>query len=229
MPLMKSLKKTSNVLGIFAVALVFHCAAAAPERVRQPQEDINSREVREKQGLRPSKAMLFNGWGLTPAGEQIPISDLALKLAFTPDKKKLVAVHGGFNKHGVTLIDLATRKETQFLPLAETWNGLAFSRDGKQFYVSGGDSGQIHIFNYAKGETTFERSVKPSAEGAEVFLAGIAIQPSSGKVYVCNEANHEVWVLDPDSLALEARIPVGQHPHTCVLGADRRHLYVSNW
>ncbi|MBI3875748.1 MAG: phosphoesterase, partial [Verrucomicrobia bacterium] len=24
-------------------------------------------------------------------------------------------------------------------------------------------------------------------------------------------------------------IPVGQHPHSCVFGADKRHLYVSNW
>ena len=26
-----------------------------------------------------------------------------------------------------------------------------------------------------------------------------------------------------------ARIPVGLHPHTCVIGADHKHLYVSNW
>src|SRR6266850_5383044 len=167
---MKSLKKAStiHVIGIFALVLAFHCAAATPERVRQPTEDVNSRDVREKQGLRPSETLLFNGWGITAAGEQAPMSDLALKLAFTPDKKGLVAVHGGFNKHGVTLIDLARRKEKQFLPLAETWNGLAFSRDGKQFFVSGGDSSQIHVFNYAKGEATFDRSVKPSTEDGEV-------------------------------------------------------------
>lgn len=202
-------------------------AAAAP--VRQADEDVNSAELRSRPGLRPDKHLLFNGWGVTPAGEQVSMSDLALKLVVAPDGKRLLAVHGGFNEHGVTVFDIATRKETQFLPLKESWNGLAFSRDGKQFFVSGGDSRQIHVFNYADGKASFVRSVSPSKEAGEVFLAGIAIQPDTGKLYVCNEANDEVWVLNPQSLALEATIPVGEHPHSCVIGADRRNLYVSNW
>jgi YVTN family beta-propeller protein len=146
-----------------------------------------------------------------------------------PDGKRLFAVHGGFNEEGVTVFDIATQKETQFLPLAESWNGLAFSRDGKQFFVSGGDSGQIHVFNYAEGKAVFDRSVSPAHEAGDAFLAGIAVHPTTGKLYVCNEGNDEVWVLNPQTLALEVAIPVGQHPHSCVMGADHRHLYVSDW
>ena len=36
-------------------------------------------------------------------------------------------------------------------------------------------------------------------------------------------------MLNGQTLALEAQIPVGQHPHTCVLGAGNVNLYVSNW
>ena len=201
---------------------------AAPP-VRQAGEDVNSAEVRNRPGLQPDAHLLFNGWGVTPIGEQVPVSDLALKLVVAPDNRRVLAVHGGFNRHGVTVLDLATRKETQFLPLAETWNGLAFSKDGKQFFVSGGDSGRIHVFNYESGTATFDRSVSPKEFAGEAFLAGIAVHPGTGKLYVCNEGNHELWVLDPKTLALEATIPVGQHPHSATLGADRRHLYVSNW
>jgi len=59
------------------------------------------------------------------------MSDLALKLVVAPDRKCLLAAHGGFNKHGLTLFDIATQKQTQFLPLRRAGNGLAFSRDGK--------------------------------------------------------------------------------------------------
>ncbi|MDB6111722.1 MAG: phosphoesterase [Pedosphaera sp.] len=197
--------------------------------LRSPDEDVNSPEFRSKSGLQPNEHLLFNGWGVTPAGEHVPMSDLALKLVIAPDQKRLFAVHGGFNQHGLTVFDIATQKQTQFLPLAESWNGLAFSRDGKQCFVSGGDSGQIHVFRYTSGEAAFDRSVKPAPEAEQVFLSGIAIHPSTGKLYVCNEANDEIWVLNPDSLALETTIRVGSHPHTCVLGADRRHLYVSDW
>ena len=201
---------------------------AAPP-TRQLDEDVNSPELRARPGLHPNEHLLFNGWGVTPAGEHVSTSDLALKMVMAPDGKRLFAVHGGFNQHGVTVFDIATKKQTQFLPLDKSWNGLVFSRDGKQCFVSGGDSGQIHVFNYAAGTASFDRSVSPSKEAGEVFLAGIAVQPDTGKLYVCNEANDEVWVLNPQTLALETTIPVGQHPHTCVIGADHRHLYVSDW
>jgi len=202
---------------------------ASAQQVRQPGEGVNSSALRARPGLIPNTNLLFNGWGMTPAGEHVPTTDLALKLVVPPDGQRLVAVHGGFNRHGVTLIDIATRKETQFIPLPKTWNGLVFSSDGKKFFVSGGDSGLVHEFSYVDGKADLERSVKPSPEATDVFLASIAIHPGTGKLYLCNEANHEIWVVTPDSLALEAAIPVGQHPHTCVIGADRSHLYVSDW
>jgi YVTN family beta-propeller protein len=213
----------------FLLAAVAMRTSAADQPVRQPGEDVNSAAVRERQGLRPDTNLLFNGWGVTPAGEHTLVSDLALKLVMAPDHKRVVAVHGGFNQHGVTLLDPVSRQQTQFLPLEETWNGVAFSRDGHRFYVAGGDSGQIHVFTYTNGVAAFDRSVTPEAGGSEVFLAGLAVHPGTGKLFACNEGNHEIWVLHPETLALEARIPVGLHPHSCLMGADHRHLYVSDW
>jgi YVTN family beta-propeller protein len=118
---------------------------------------------------------------------------------------------------------------TQFLPLPKVWNGLAFSKDGHRIFVSGGESGMIHVFNYADGKATPADPVKPAPDAAATVLGSIAVHPTTGRLYVCNEGNHEVWVLNPDTLALETRIAAGQHPHSCVMGADNRHLYVSNW
>src|SRR5262249_34678026 len=151
------------------------------------------------------------------------------KMILSPDNRMLLTVSGGFNNTGVSLIDLKTREVSQFLPLKECWNGLAFSRDGKRLFASGGDSGLMHVFEYNGGKATAAAPVKPLADDTPVFLAGIAVHPTTGKLYVCNEANHEVWVLDSQSLAREASIPVGLHPHSCVFGADRRYLYVTNW
>ncbi|HTL54947.1 MAG TPA: bifunctional YncE family protein/alkaline phosphatase family protein [Candidatus Limnocylindrales bacterium] len=221
-----------NVLSLstcLALAIVGKIVAADNSRPREALQDVNSPDVREQPGLHPGEHLLFNGWGVTPVGRQVPVSDLALKMVIAPDQKRLIAVHGGFIEHGVTIIDVATGAETQFLAVPKSWNGLAFSRDGKRFFISGGDSGEIHIFKYVASETSIEKSTKPAPDESEVFLAGIAVRPDSGRLYVCNEARHEVWVLNPDTLALEAKIDVGLNPHSCILGADRRHLYVSNW
>ena len=68
-------------------------------------------------------------------------------------------------QHGVTILDLASRQQTQFLPLEETGTAWRSASDGS-FFVSGGDSGLIHVFNYADGTAAFERSVKTDSGGA---------------------------------------------------------------
>ncbi|NOS70933.1 MAG: beta-propeller fold lactonase family protein [Verrucomicrobia bacterium] len=218
-------------LVVLATLIVFpdFSRAASLLSVRNADEDVKSPNVRMRSGLRPSDNLLFNGWGMTPAGEQVAISDVALKFVVSPDKKMLLAVNGGFNDTGLTLFDFSSKLVTQFLPLPQIWNGLAFSKDGRRIFVSGGDSGVIHVFNYADGKATPAESVKPSNDGGITALGSIVIHPTTGKLYVCNEGNHEVWMLNADTLALETRIPTGQHPHSCVMGADNRHLYVSNW
>lgn len=224
---MKSLLRVIRVASFSLVSLPLTLVAAdAPTRA--PDEDVNSAALRRRASLTPGPALLHNGWGVTPAGRQVKISDMALKMIVAPDRRALVAVSAGFNRTGITLLDVMTKEVTQFHPLKECFNGLVFSRDGKRLFVSGGDTGNIYTFDYRNGVATPATTVRP-ADAKPVFLAGLAVHPRTGKVYVCNEANHEIWVLNADTLAREATVATGLHPHSCVFGGDRRHLYVSNW
>src|SRR5215831_14135230 len=83
-------------------------AANAP--TRGADEDVKNTDVRERAGMVPGKHLLASGWGVTPAGEHVRISDLPLKMIVSPDKRMLVTVSGGFHEQGVTLLDLKTRK-----------------------------------------------------------------------------------------------------------------------
>jgi YVTN family beta-propeller protein len=213
----------------FAVVPLTRIPAGETAPARQPGEDVNSATVRQRQHLTPDPNLLFNGWGLSPAGEPVRISDMPLKMVIAPDGKAVVAVCAGYNEAGVNLVPLDGKRERQFISLKEAFNGIAFTADGKKFYVSGGDRGVIYVFQYANGKAELEKEVEPSADADPVFLAGLALDPKTGRVYACNEANHEIWVLEPETLKLEQTIGVGEHPHSCVLGADAQHLYVSNW
>jgi YVTN family beta-propeller protein len=202
--------------------------AASPLPTRGVAEDVNSQSLREKTGLIPNENLLFNGWGLTPAGSSISMSDMPLKLVMAPDQKALVAVSGGFNNTGLTLLDPTEKRVKQFFPLRQSWNGLAFTRDGKRILVTGAGSGNLFVFSYAKGTATFEKTVLLT-HSKNTFLAALTVHPVTGKIYICNEGAHEILVLNGDTFAVETEIPVGQHPHTCALGAEGRQLYVSNW
>jgi YVTN family beta-propeller protein len=197
---------------------------------RVNQESVNSAAFRESAQIRPDNDVLFNGWGLTPAGQTVPLGgDLPLKMIVAPDGKTVIAITGGFNGTGLTVLDLKEKQVTQTIPLARAWNGLALSSDGTRLWASSGAGEQIYPFTLEDGKLTAGKSVFPDPQSPAVFLAGIAVHPRTGKLYVCNEANHEIWVLNAETLKREASIPVGLHPHSCVFGADRRHLYVSNW
>ena len=202
-------------------------AQRSPRRL--PSDDLRGPGVRTLSGLRPDEALLFNGWGITPAGQHEPVSDTTLKMVLSPDGQYLAAVHGGFNRTGVSLLHVADKRVAQFLPLARAFNGIAFQADGARFFASGGNSGELHSFTWKNGLAAPEKSAKPAADAADAFLAGLAVHPANGTLYVCNQAGHEVWAVDPVSLARRAVIRAGQHPHSLAFGADRRHLYVSNW
>lgn len=216
----------------FAVFMLSISAMAlgADPTTRGADEDVKSAELRQRQGLLPGDNLLFNGWGVTPAGRHVPIrSDLALKMVVSPDGQRLIAVTGGYNDHGLAVIDIAAGKLLQHLPMAEGWNGLAFSLDGKRIFVTTGDRGEIQTFDYADGAVKQSREIEPDPHAQDTFLAGLAVHPQTGKIYVCNLGNNEVWVLDGQSLALEKKIEVGEHPHTCIVGANPRYVYVSDW
>lgn len=238
-------KRKLWTIGIGTVLVATTAVIAQRLAVRQAAEDVNSAPLRRMAGLRPNQNLLFNGWGLTPAGRHVRLAgDMPLKMVLSPDGQTLAAVTGGFEGTGLTLLDSAGRNAPQFLPLARAWNGIAWSKDGKRLFVTGGNSGLLHTFDYAEGKATPARSIAPApnapdaaasatpvatAGGLPTLLAGIAVHPQTGKLYIANEGGHEVWIVNPETLLREAVVPVGMHPHSCAFGADRRYLYVTNW
>src|ERR1035438_6594521 len=139
--------------GALMLAGLLGVAAEGPGPVRKPADSVNDAALRESPGLRPNENLLFNGWGITPAGEHVTLSDMPLKLIVSPDGKFLLAVTGGYNDTGLTILSTADKKVVQFVPLKKSWNGLAFSKDAKRVFVSGGGSGLIHVFKYEIGRS----------------------------------------------------------------------------
>ena len=224
--------KNLRVCQVALLSALSACLWAEPKvglATRQPGEDVDSAAVRSRPGLAPSAQLLFNGWGVSPAGSHVSCGDMGLKMIVAPDEKAVLTVCAGYNKQGVNVIRLDGKHEATFLPLKESFNGLVFSPDGTKFYVSGGDTGSLHVFDYKDGRATYAREVKPSPTAKPVFLAGLAVDPRSGAVYVCNEGGNELWQLDPVTLLVAKVVAVAQHPHSVVLGGDGQHLYISNW
>lgn len=191
----------------------------------------------------PNGYELPNGWRITPLGKAIPTEDLILNLSLSPDSKTLVATHGGFNPHGLVVLDPATETVRQRIPLRSAWLGLAWSLDGKRLFASGGNSvsrqnpttAAIYVFDHAAGKLTDKPVAewKDSAEANKTYWTGLAHHPKQPLLYAANRGNDPapgyVAVIDSNSGKVLHRITVGISPYDVVLSPDGSRLYVSNW
>lgn len=52
-----------------------------------------------------TKTLLSNGWTLTPAGRMLPLGDLPLNMAVSPDQALLAVTNNGQSVQSIQLID----------------------------------------------------------------------------------------------------------------------------
>jgi YVTN family beta-propeller protein len=192
----------------------------------------------------PGGYSLPNGWQITPAGKAIPTEDLILNLVGSKDGKVVIAQHGGFNPHGLVVIDTATEKAVQRIRLQSAWLGLAWSADGLRLFVSGGNASgakhnaavaPIYVFTYSNGKLS-ETPVsewRDTREAAATYWTGLAMHPKKSLLYAANRgadplAGH-VSVFDTGTGKIIQTIPVEVSPYDLQFNDDGSVLYVSNW
>ena len=143
-------------------------------------------------------------------------------------------------------LDPKTQEAVQRIPLKSTWMGMAWSRDGRTLYLSGGNANSseaagppsrapIYEFTYSNGRL----SEKPSAQMDEtipldkIYWSGLAYHPKKDLLYAANrgtsDAPSNVVVFDARTRQIVTRIAVEVNPYELVFSADRATLFVSNW
>ncbi|MBI4557487.1 MAG: YncE family protein, partial [Candidatus Hydrogenedentes bacterium] len=181
---------------------------------------------------------LPNGWRITPVGTPIPIEDLVLNIVPAPDDKVLVAVNGGYNPHGLVVIDAARPEAVQRIIVPTAWSGLAWHPARDKLYVSGGNNNDakgirapIYIFSYNNGRLSDAPvgQLMEDIEPAQIYWSGLVHHPSRSILFAANRTAGNVVVFDTDSGKLLQRIPTEVNPYDLVLSPDAKTLYCSNW
>ena len=94
----------------------------------------------------------------------------------------------------------------QFIPMLRAWNGVAFSKAGSRLFVAAGSLGLLYAFPISDGKAGPSQAAFPAGAGRDTFLAGIAVHPGTGRLYVCNEADGEVWVVDAETRSISRHL-----------------------
>jgi YVTN family beta-propeller protein len=186
----------------------------------------------QKPGNQPGapSMLLPTGWSLTPAGTSLPLGDLPLNIAVSPDKKYLAVTNNGQSKHSLQLIEAKKGKLLHSFEIPIAWLGLAFGDDSKTLYVSGGNSNAILRYIVDKKKLLLRDTLtlgKPWP--ARVSPAGICVDDRRGLLYVVTKENHSLYVVDTRTKAVIHRDSIGKELYTCALSPDRKQLYITHW
>ncbi len=182
-----------------------------------------------RQSGQPSM-LLPTGWSLTPAGASLPLGDLPLNIAVSPNRKYLAVTNNGQSKQSLQLIDAKKGRLLQSFEIPIAWLGLTFGDDSKTLYVSGGNSNAILRYAVGKNKLTLRDTLtlgKPWP--ARISPAGLCVDDRRGLLYVVTKENHSLYVLDTRSKAILHRDSIGKELYACTLSPDRKRLYITHW
>jgi DNA-binding beta-propeller fold protein YncE len=181
--------------------------------------------------MRASRITLPNGWSLTPAGKSIPLNhDLPLNMVISPSKKQMAITNNGQNSQSIEYFDLTSESILKDEEIKQAYLGLAFNKDGKTLYASGGNENKIIIYkvenNSLKRDTVIELGTPwPN----KISPTGIQVDTDKNLLYVVTKENNSLYICNTTTRTVLKQIPLQHEAYACLLSPNKKVLYISLW
>lgn len=182
------------------------------------------------QSIEKNRVKLPNGWSLTPVGKLLPLGDLPLNIAVSPNKKRAAVTNNGYGTQMIHLIDVKKGAVVDSAIIGKSWLGLAFSDDGKSLYASGGNDNIIIRYNVKRKKLVNADTIvlgKPWPE--RISPAGLCVDSRKNRLYIVTKESNSLYVVDLKTKSTISKHDLGGEGFTCILSPDRKTLYVSCW
>jgi YVTN family beta-propeller protein len=169
--------------------------------------------------------VLPNDWHISPAGIQVTVGNLPTNGAITPDGHYLAVTNNGCSPktQEISIVDLKAGKKVSNVSVASGFLGVAFSQNGRELYVSGGNAAKVYLFAFADGVLTPDGFIPVAG-----YPAGLALLPD-GSLAVAENTDDKIALVDIRAGKVTAEIPVGRYPYWVTAAKDGKSLYASNW
>lgn len=182
--------------------------------------------------LPDGSTMLPNGWKLSPAGKATQLAgDMPTQMFLTADGKYLLTATGGYNEHGISVIDVATRELIDHAKVPATFAGMCIDPKGEHVLLSEGGATRpavAYSFKFEEGHLTPEKNLRVEAIPRDRrFIGGLACG-KDGSVYIVSIREGKVYKTNATgSDTIDAK--VGYRPCAIALSPDGQALAVADW
>jgi YVTN family beta-propeller protein len=154
----------------------------------------------------------------------IPVGFNPGGIAFTPNGKQVWVTDTGpgtgtGSPNGVSVIDAATNKVIETLPITGSPQKVAFSPNGDLAYIT--TQSGLEVID------TATYSLVAQVPGLDQ-PHGVAVSPNGAYVYVTDSGDSRLSVIDASSNQVVASIPVGELPWAVTVSPDGQTAYVAD-
>ena len=176
------------------------------------------------------ESIIPSGRIVKPSGEFIRIAHDPFGLTLSPDGSVALAVHD----NTLTLIKTSdmsfTEAQTPFEDKG-SYMGAAISSDNKTAYLSGGDNGDIIVLDLVSLKNKKRVSINGNSDGKnykDSFTGDIILSKDEKKLYILDQFNFRMVILDLEKYSVIHSIPVGRFPLGIDISPDEKFAYVAN-
>lgn len=181
-------------------------------------------------------SVLASGRYITPAGKTIRITHDPFGLAVSPDGKKTVTLHNGV----FTIID-NTSLESIRIPSYDgkipsplnsgSFLGVAFGADSKTIYLSGGNNGEVEVYDIEQLKKTDSITLNGKVDSVDYedsFTSDLLVNEDNHELLVLDRGNFRMVRIDLRTKKITASISTGRQPFGLALSPDKKTAFVAN-
>ena len=193
-----------------------------------------------------SPSILPGGRIIAPAGGQYITGPGPFALAVSPDSKTIVSVNSGPERFSLTVLERNKKGgiDTHHLVAApprrdddkggeeqgDQWRtvfmGVAFSGN-RAAYVSEGNTGRVRLVDLSTGSR--RKVYDLNRDGfSDSYTGDLAFDPARALLYVLDQANFRLVIIDTRKGRVVSSLPVGRLPFAIALSPDQRTAYITN-
>ena len=181
--------------------------------------------------------LLPNGWTLTPAGEQVTLTDMPLSIFPLGDGRHVLVASSGYNRHELCLVDLTEKQIVDREAVTQSWYGLATNAAQDKVWWSGGGADMLHSYDRKgsdlsrTGAAEPDESKRPKEErkADTRFRSGLALLRSGEKLYSLDINSGTIREISLAGGTEERVVKIGNRPYDIVMARNGSRLYVSDW
>lgn len=205
-------------------------------------------------------SVLPSGRLVKPAGNFIRITNDPFGMAISPNGKKAVTLHNGvftiidlatLNNIRVPGYNQKLNSPLAHQPLTESpfetdtfsnkiiptalpegsFLGVAFAKDSKTVYLSGGDNGAVIVYDIEKLQRIDSISLNGKVgeiQFDESFTSDLLLNESSNELLILDRGNFRLVRYDLAAKKIKASIPAGRQPFGLAISADKKMAFVAN-